>query len=228
MNKLREKISDSIRDIVFGLEDGVVSTLGVVIGIAEGSQNSRIVILSGIVVVLVEALSMTAGSYLSSKSQTEVLKEKIKEEKKSIEEKPKEEIEELYEMYKDRGFTKQEIEIIVKRIVQDQELWLEEMKHKELGITDKQLESSKLNALYMGLSYITGGILPVIPYFFLEIGQAVILSVVLAIISLFIIGAGKTAITKNNWWKSGLEMTLVALGAAVIGYAIGKLFLLLF
>jgi len=228
MSKLREKISDSIRDIVFGLEDGIVSTLGVVIGIAEGSQNSRIVILSGIVVVLVESLSMAAGSYLSSKSQIEVLKEKIKEEKKSIEEKPREEIEELYEMYKDRGFTKEEIEIIVKRIVQDQELWLEEMKHKELGITDKQLESSKLNALYMGLSYVAGGILPVLPYFFLEIDQAVISSVVLAIIGLFIIGAGKTAITKNNWWKSGLEMTLVALGAAAIGYVIGKAFLLLF
>ena len=81
MNKLKEKFSDSIRDIVFGLEDGIVSTLGVVIGIAEGSQNSKIVILSGIVVVLVESLSMAAGSYLFSKSQIEVLKEKIKEEK---------------------------------------------------------------------------------------------------------------------------------------------------
>lgn len=228
MDKLKAKLGYFIRDIVFGLEDGIVSTLGVVIGIAEGSQNGRIVILSGVVVVLIEAFSMAAGTYLSSKSHIEVLKEKIKEEKRAIKERPEEEIEELYEMYKERGFSKNEIKMIVERIIKDEELWLEEMKHKELGITERQLENPAANALYMWLSYLCGGILPVLPFFFLEIRPAIVLSVIFAVVSLFIIGVGKSALTKVSWWKSGLEITLVALSAAVLGYSIGKLFLLLF
>src|SRR5690348_8031501 len=121
------RLLDAIRELVFGLEDGLVSTLGAVAGIAAGTEDGRIVVLSGLVLISVEALSMAAGSYLSNKSHQEMLQKRIADEREEIETKPEEETEELRVMYRQRGFTEPEVEILVSRIVQDKELWLEEI-----------------------------------------------------------------------------------------------------
>jgi len=229
VNKIQQKengflphIRKGIRDIVFGLEDGLVSTLGVIIGIAEGSRSSYVVILSGIVVVFVEALSMAAGTFLSAKSNKEVLEEKIRKEKLEIKNKPGEETEELYEIYREQGLSREDAKPLVEQVIKNENVWLEEMKLHELGITDAQLENPKINALFMGVSYIIAGSVPVLAFFFLPIDSAVILSVILTVVALFFVGAGKTIFTKKSWLKSGAEMTLIALAAAALGFVIGK------
>lgn len=219
----KEIVTRSIRDIVFGLEDGMVSTLGVIIGIAEGSQSGFVVVLSGLVVIFVEALSMAAGTFLSAKSNKEVLEAKIRLEKREIEEKPDEEKRELIEIYKKHGLSDKEAHNVMQSVIKDKKMWLEEMKLHELGIADSQLENPKINAVFMWGSYVVAGFIPLSGFFFLPINFAVPLAVLFTIIALFIVGAGKTLVTKKSWFKSGLEMTAVALLAAALGFTIGKL-----
>jgi len=216
------KLFDAIRELVFGLEDGLVSTLGAVAGIAAGTEDGRIVVLSGLVLVAVEALSMAAGSYLSNKSHREMLEKRIEDERREIEEKPEEETEELCVMYRQRGFSEDEIGILVKRICADKELWLEEMMAKELRIGAGDLEEPSSRAIIMGASYVVGGAVPVVPFLLLPVDTALWVAIVATIAGLFAIGFVKAGATGRSRWKGGMEMVVVASLAAVIGYLIGK------
>ncbi|WKZ29133.1 MAG: VIT1/CCC1 transporter family protein [Patescibacteria group bacterium] len=216
------KLLNAIRELVFGLEDGLVSTMGAVAGIAAGTENGGIVVLSGLVIIAVEALSMAAGSYLSNKSHREMLEKKIADEREEIETKPEEETEELRVMYRQRGFSPDEVEILVRRITANKELWLEEMVAKELRIGMHDLEEPNSRAVIMGFSYVAGGAVPLLPYLVLPVGFALPVSVVATIIALYVIGYMKGRATGLSRFKSGGEMVLVASAAALIAYAIGK------
>lgn len=221
MKELSKKLLNAIRELIFGLEDGLVSTLGAVVGVAAGTSESKLVILTGAVVIVVESLSMAAGSYLSSKADRELLEKKIRDERQEIEEKPEEETEELRVMYRERGFTEEEIEILVNRITQDKELWLEEMVTKELHIGKIQLDEPKGHAVIMGIAYMAGGSVPVLPYLFLPVEPATVVSIISTVVVLFGLGYWKGIVAGINKIKSGLEMMLVASAAAGLGFIIG-------
>lgn len=218
----RGKLFFSMREIVFGLEDGIVSTLGAITGIAGGTENTSIVILSGAVIIFVESLSMAAGTFLSSKSEREVEERMLDEERMEIEQQPDLEKKELEDFYHKRGFNEIEIRILVDRITQDKDLWLEEMAFKELGVIPHKKEAPKTAALVMGVSYIIGGAVPLSAYLYLPIHQAIIVSLSTSVIILFLIGYAKGALVCTNKIRSGLEMMIVSLSAAGVGYFIGK------
>jgi len=211
-----------LRDTVFGLQDGMVSTLGALTGIAAGSQSREPVVLAGCVIVAVESLSMAAGSYLSSKAQKEYLLGLLKNEKESIERDPEGERRELRAMYAARGFAPREIAVIEERLFSDKALLLEDMAHKELGIVPAALEEPAGNALAMGLSYIAGGVLPVLPYLLLPLPAALPVSIIGTLAALFGVGGWKGRLVRRSWWRSGAEMLAVAGLAAAVGYVIGQ------
>ncbi len=217
-----DNLLGSIRELVFGLEDSLVSTLGVVVGIAAGVADTRVVILSGVVLVVVEAVSMSAGSFLSSKSHREMLLQAIDEERHEIETEPEREREELVAMYTKRGFSPEEVGVLVKRITANKELWLEEMVAKELRINAADLEVPKKSAVVMLLSYVAGGVIPIVPFVLLQIRVATFVSIGVTLVALFTIGFIKGRVLSNDGVKSGAEMVAVAGSAALIGYVIGK------
>jgi predicted membrane protein (TIGR00267 family) len=212
-----------LRDAVFGTQDGLISTMGALTGIAAGTQSSEAVVVAGFVILVVESLSMAAGSYLSSKSQREYLERLLKEEEEEIARDPEGERQELWDMYRARGYADAEIEIIAKRLLSDPKLLLEDMAHKELGIFPEALEEPIGNALVMGTAYVVGGIIPVTPYVLLPIHQAMPLSIGGTLLALFLFGGLKGRVVKQSWWRSGLEMLTVAGVAALAGYVIGQL-----
>lgn len=216
-------VSRSIRDIIFGLEDGVVSTLGAVTGIAGATLDNRIVLLSGLVLIAVEALSMAAGTYLSAKSEREVQERRIKEELKEIREQPRAERAELVAMYRERGYSSEEISVCVGRVAQDEKLMLEEMMHKELGIVQEALDLPIQNAWWMWFSYMFGGFVPLFVYFVMPVTAALGTSIIVSVGVLFLIGVLKSRFTVVKWYRSGLEMVAVSLAAAVLGYIVGQL-----
>jgi vacuolar iron transporter family protein len=222
LHKNRNGLLSRIRDLVFGLEDSLVSTLGVVIGMAAGTADRELVILSGLVLVAVEAVSMAAGSFLSSKSHREMLEQAIREEEAEIENEPDKETEELRAMYRMRGFSENEVEILVRRITSDKKLWLEEMIAKELRIGTGELEKPQENAVVMLLSYLAGGMVSIVPFLFLSVGTASVVAVVLTVCTLYGIGFVKGKATGTNAVRSGLEMMLVAGAATLLGFLIGK------
>ncbi|MBI2411143.1 MAG: VIT1/CCC1 transporter family protein [Candidatus Kerfeldbacteria bacterium] len=219
----RSKVLHSLREIIFGLQDGIVSTLGAITGIAGGVQDHRIVILSGCVVIVVESISMAAGTFLSSKSAREVDERMLWEEEQEIEKNPAGERAELVEFYRARGFLPEEIEIVVNRITSDKKLWLEEMAFKELRVIPQYDGTPKTDALFMGVSYVFGGLVPLVSYFFLPIATALPTSLFSSIAILFGIGYVKGRMVHVNRLRSGLEMMMISFTAAAFGYMVGQI-----
>lgn len=217
------KFSKGIREIVFGAEDGMVSTLGALTGIAIGTADHFTVILAGLVIVAVESTGMSVGSFLSNKSVKEVNQRKLDEEREEIKKFPLEERRELVELFRIDGWPNQLADQMAETASQDSKLMLKEMAYRELDITPNKEDSPITNTFFMFFSYIVGGMIPVVPYFLLPLSTAIIVSTIITSIGLFGLGVLTTRFTKRNWVKAGLEMLVLASIAASIGYVIGRI-----
>ena len=219
---MHDPVRARLRDAVFGTQDGLISTLGALTGIAAGTQNAEAVVIAGFVIIAVESLSMAAGSYLSSKAQREYLERILQEEAEEIKTDPEKERQEIWEMYRSRGYADQEIEIIARRLMSNPKLLLEDMAHKELGIAPDAFEEPLGNAIVMGIAYVMGGLVPVIPYLTLPLHTAIPVSITGTLVALFLFGGLKGRVVRQSWWHSGLEMLSVAGVAALVGFIIGR------
>lgn len=211
-----------MREVVFGMEDGMVSSLGAITGIATATGDHFVVILSGMVVIAVESISMGVGSYLSNKSEVDVTQRKIHEEKIELKEDPEAERDELRDIYIRDGWPEQLAETMATTASQDHDLFLNEMKAHELYIIDDEKDNSMKKGIVMFFSYVLGGLIPLIPYLILPLASAIVISIGITLIGLFALGSYTTRYTKRSWWKAGLEMLGLASAAAVVGYAVGQ------
>ncbi|OGH69067.1 MAG: hypothetical protein A3I29_01300 [Candidatus Magasanikbacteria bacterium RIFCSPLOWO2_02_FULL_44_11] len=213
-----------IREIVFGMEDGLVSTMGAVTGIAAASQNHFIVILSGVVIIAVESISMGVGSYLSTKSENEIDERKLFEERHELHHHPAEEREELVEMYVEDGWPKKLSEEMAEVASKNKKLFLQEMAYRELKVFPDKMEQPLHNGIAMSIAYIIGGCMALLPYLVIpNIQTAITYSVIITLFSLFTLGVLTTQYSKRSWWKAGLEMLLLASVAALFGYVAGQI-----
>ena len=220
---MKEFVRRTIREAVFGMEDGLVSTFGAVTGIAGGTGSARVAALAGLVVVAVESVSMAAGSYLSTKAHREYLEKLLREERRQIETDPEGERREIRVMYGKRGYAEDEIVVIERRLMGDKELLLEDMAHKELGIIPERLESPPGNAAIMGFAYLLGGALPAAPYLFLPLPAAFPASALVTGTALFALGAAKGHFVGTPVGRAGLEMLGLGAGAGALGWLVGRL-----
>ncbi len=208
---LRQKLQHSLREVIFGLEDALVSTLGATTGIAIGTGNANIVILSGLVLIFVEALSMTAGSFLSSKAANQVETVKKARQLSKLLQKKLSSGTALKEFLEHKCGKKKSEEII------------ELLRGNNVGASrEKEKNSPFTAAIVMGAFYLLGGFFPLIPYFFFDVHQAILPSVLLTGMVLFAVGAWKAKLVKVDVVKSGLEMVTISLTAALLGYLIGR------
>jgi len=212
-----------LRDVIFGLNDGLVTTIGFVSGVTGAVFQSRVIVLTGIAQVIAGCVAMFIGAYLSNKSQEEFFLKEIARERREIKEIPDVEKQEIRDLYNDMGFLPNEVEMIVNRITSDEKLWVRFMMREELGILEEEMVKPLKAGVIMGSTFLIGGILPLIPYFFTDqIYLALKISVFLSLFAFFSIGAGKSTLTKNHWFKSGMQVTLLGGSAALIGFLIGK------
>lgn len=222
------KISSNIREIIFGVEDGMVSTLGAITGIAVGTYDHPTVLLAGFVVIAVESISMAVGTYLSNKSTDEINKRKLHEERIEIKQFPELERKELVDMYIEDGWPKKLATEMASIAAKNKSLILQEMAYRELGIIPHDIASPFRDGVFMFFSYIIGGTIPLLAYIFLTVQVAIPISITITLIGLFILGALTTKFTKLSWLKSGLHMFFLASLATLIGYLIGILAKILF
>jgi vacuolar iron transporter family protein len=212
-----------LREVVFGMEDGMVSTLGAVTGIALATNESFFVLLSGSVIIAVESISMGVGAYISSKTEIDTHKRKLKEEHIEITDFPEEERDELEQIYIRDGWPKKLAKIMADTASKDKNLFLTEMAYHELYITPDKMEAPTKKGLSMFFSYIIGGIIPLTAYFVFDTSTAVVFSIIVTLIGLFLLGVATTKFSKRKWWKAGLELLILAGLAAIVGYAVGQL-----
>ena len=214
-----------VRDMIFGANDGLVSTLAFVAGVMGAITDSYVVLLSGIAELFAGTISMAAGAYQSSKSELEVLeRESQKEEIKGRT--PEEEKEQLISFYETEGYTKDEAEAIVKRITDEKEFSINTDTLKEIGLAPEEIGSPIKAGILCGLSFGISAIVPILPFAFktLTAIDALKISIVATMASLFGIGAMKTIFSRKNWIRSGFEMMIIGASASAITYIIGALF----
>lgn len=211
-----------IREAVFGMEDGMVSTLGSITGIAAATREPFTILLSGFVIVSVESISMAVGSYLSTKSERAVEERKLHEERTELKNYPEEEKQELIDMYVHDGWPGALAVSMAECASKNKELMLKEMAYRELKIIPENVERPLSNALVMGCTYIGGGAVPLLPYFFLPVAASIAVSVPVTLAGLFVVGALTTKFSHRSWWRAGLEMLVLAGIAAFVGYGVGQ------
>lgn len=211
-----------IREAVFGMEDGMVSTFGAITGIATSTGNPFTVIVSGCIIIAVESISMAVGSYLSSKSERAIDERKLEEEKIELSQYPHEEKEELIGMYLVEGWPKHLAREMAEVASSNKKLFLKEMAIHELKVFPDNLESPFKNAIAMGFSYVIGGMIPLLPYMLLSLSFAIYFSIPVTLLGLFILGIITTRYSKRSWWKAGLEMLVLGAIAAGVGYGVGE------
>jgi VIT1/CCC1 family predicted Fe2+/Mn2+ transporter/rubrerythrin len=217
-----------IGDAIYGMNDGLTAVFGIVSGMAGLTRNHAdrvgLVIGAGMMAMLASALSMGASAFLATKAEREVYDAEIGRERREIEEDPEHEKEELALIYQLKGFSEEESRHMAATIAAQPETFLKTMAHEELGLSDRNFSSPWVSLMTGTVSTAIGGILPVLPFFFLHGTNGLIASAIVSTLAHFGVGAAKTLVTARNWFMSGLEMTVVGVGMGIVTYVLGVVF----
>ena len=216
------KESNSMRDFVFGFGDGVNTSLGIAAGVGGANVSSDIIILAALVAMFTGAKAMAVQNYLAVKSHRELLNSEIDREKWEIENRPDDEKREIEDIYKAKGFSGKELEMIVNKIISDKKVWLDTMLTEELNLNLDIAGHPLKSALRMFGSFLIGGILPIIPFFFASGYSPLLIAIGLSLSTSFMVGAIKSRMAQTSIIKGGIEMAGLGTGIALIGFGIGS------
>ena len=215
---------NAIRAAVLGGNDGLVSNFSLVMGIAGASSGQEGVLLAGMAGLLAGALSMALGEWISVKSSQELYENQMQIEMEELESNPEGEMRELALIYIAKGIPEEQAKTMAADIMKDKGLAHEILIKEELGINPEELKGSAVEAaVYSFILFSIGAIIPVIPFIFTDGVKAILMSVSLSAVGLFLIGAAITLFTGRNVWFSGFRQVLFGLAAAAITFGIGKL-----
>src|SRR5919199_4807552 len=207
-----------VREAVFGAQDGLTSVLAVVSTVGGATHEPFPVLVAGLAATLAGVFSMAAGEYMSSKSQREIFEAQIATEAREVEERPGEAEAEVAFMLQEEGLAPEVAARIARDLASSKRALLKTMVEKELGLTVEDDVNALRGALVMGASFGLAALVPILPYLFLPVQMALYLSVGLAALVLFGMGALKSRWTRRHWLISGLEIFALGAVAGVAGY----------
>jgi VIT1/CCC1 family predicted Fe2+/Mn2+ transporter len=218
----RASRSGTLRAVIFGVSDGLVSNLALVMGIAGASSGQgSFILLAGIAGLLAGAFSMAAGEYISMQSQRELFERQIALERAELEAMPEEEQAELASVYRAKGFTQAEADTIAARIFRNPKDALDTLIREELGLDPDELGSPWGAAGGSFVAFAVGAAIPVVPYMLATGGTAFVASIVLSLVALFAVGAGVSLLTGRSLVFSGGRQVLIGSAAAIVTYIVG-------
>jgi vacuolar iron transporter family protein len=220
----RAGLLGEIREAIFGMQDGLVSTLAVASTVAGATSDRLPVLVAAIASGLAGVFSMGAGEYMSSKSQREIFEAQIAGERHEVEERPGEAEAEVAYMLEEEGLPRERASTVAGIFARHPEVLLKSMVEKELGLREGGAEGSPMQgALVMAVSFGLGAAVPIIPYLLFSVQVGIYGSVLLTGAALFAIGAVKSRWTRRGWLRSGLEILGLGAFAGIAGYFIGGL-----
>ncbi len=216
---------NALRAAVLGSNDGLVSILSLVMGVAGANLNSHDVFIAGIAGLLAGAGSMALGEWLSVQSSRELYAHQIKIEKEELERNPAEEQDELALIYQAKGLSETRArELSAAIMTTDKSSILDTLAREELSIDPQELGGSAyVAAITSFLLFSLGALFPLLPFAFLSGNIAIYTSMGVSAIALFLVGAAITLMTGRNIFYSGFRQVIIGLAAALITFGIGKL-----
>lgn len=216
---------NALRAAVLGANDGLVSNASLVMGVAGAELAGSSILITGLAGLLAGSLSMALGEWLSVQSARELFTHQIGIEREELEAAPEEEAEELALIYQAKGLPPEQARALGQRLIADHEAALDTLAREELGVDPEELGGSAwVAATTSFLLFSLGAIFPVFPYFFTAGMTALVASIALSVIALFVLGAAITIITGQSALKSGLRQVLFGVAAAAITFVVGRFF----
>jgi VIT1/CCC1 family predicted Fe2+/Mn2+ transporter len=213
----------SVREIVFGVQDGILTTLGIIIGVGVAENDRSAVFISGFLALLAGALSMGVGEFLGRKSEREVIAATIAMEKREMTADPQAEFAEQVAYYKLKGFSADEAQMIVRRLTQHPDIYLYEMMRDEFGIDPREADNEGLRGpVAMGASYAGGSLVPILAFILpLSMMASALVSLLFAVIGLFAVGYYAGTLSERNSFAKGFEVALYGCAVFVLSYLAG-------
>lgn len=220
----RATSGNALRAAVLGANDGLVSNLSLVMGVAGAALESVTILVTGLAGLIAGAGSMAMGEWLSVQSSRELYQRQLDIEAEELAEIPEEEERELALIYEAKGFPKEQAESLAARLISDEETALDTLAREELGIDPEELGGSAWEAAAASfVLFALGAIIPVLPFFILASLTAIGASLILSALALFVIGAGITLLTGRSVLYSGFRQVGIGLAAAILTYGVGTL-----
>ena len=212
----------SIRELVFGVNDGLVSITGLLAGVTAAHRTSHTILIAGLAAVAAATVSMALGQFLSAQAQNEYFQAEYARELREVEEVPEQEQQEVEDILQNMGFTGDEAASFTRRLMSDKKHWVDFMMKEELGIVMDQ-DSPWVSAGIMALAVIAGSLPPMLPYIIIpQPSVAFVWAIGLGILTAFALGSVKAYVARGVWWRSGTQFVLVVAGAVVIGILAGQ------
>ncbi|HUQ19657.1 MAG TPA: VIT1/CCC1 transporter family protein [Gemmatimonadaceae bacterium] len=212
-----------LRNVVYGFNDGLTANFGLVAGVIGATltaQQDHAVIVAGVAGAIADALSMGSSGYLAAKSEREVYDYEIAMEKDEVALMPEIERDELALIYEAKGMDRDHAHELATRIMEDPELMLKEQVQEELKINEQTISPFR-EGWVTGLATAFGAVIPVLPFVFLSGSTAIVVAFAVAMLSHFFVGAARSVFTGRSVFRSGLDMFVVGLGVALVGYFVG-------
>ncbi len=209
-----------LREMVFGLNDGLVTTLVFIMAVSEVAPARLLLVVIG--EVLAGGISMALGGYLSSQTVRQILEKRIATEHYEVEHEPEEERAELVNIYRNKGFRGALLDQVVGFLTANRERWQQAMVHDELGVVEDTDINPGLEGLRTGVSFVVGGFIPTVPLM-LALPQARWWAYGLTAITALALGAVKARYTQQGPLRAGLEFLVVVTLGTLAGLALGLL-----
>jgi len=215
--------ASSLSDIILGGQDGLVNVLGVVLGVAAATQDTRIILVAGLAATFAESVSMGAVAYTSTLADADVFESERLREHRHIESHPQMEEEEIREIYARKGFQGDLLGRVVETITANRDIWVAVMMAEEHRLEPVDRRGALRAAWVVGLAAIIGSLIPLAPFVFLPVAPSIITSIVITAMVLFAVGAVKGRMTVGRPVRNGVEMAAIGTVSALVGFAIGAL-----
>jgi VIT1/CCC1 family predicted Fe2+/Mn2+ transporter len=216
--------ASALSDIILGGQDGLVNVLGVILGVAAATSDTRIVLVAGLAATIAESVSMGAVAYTSTLADADFYESEREREYRHLTKAPQVEREEIYDIYRAKGFEGDLLENIVDTITANPDVWVAVMMAEEHQLMPVNRKTAFRSAIIVGLSAIVGSLVPLLPFMLLPVSVGMVVAIAISALVLFMVGAYKARIYVGDPGKSGLEMAVIGTVSALAGYAVGLLF----
>lgn len=216
--------SDLVRDVVIGMADGLTVPFALAAGLSGAVDSSHIIVLAGLAEIAAGAIAMGLGGYLAARGDAEHYMNERRREEREIVDRTEDEEEEIYEIFEEYGVTRDDSASVLAALKRNPMAWVDFMMRFELGLEKPASFRARQSATTIALSYVAGGIIPLLPYMLTpDIRLALHASVIITLIALFLFGAVKGKLTGSGTWKSAIQTCVIGGVAAAAAYALARL-----
>jgi vacuolar iron transporter family protein len=216
--------SESVRDVVIGMSDGLTVPFALAAGISGAIAASHIVVTAGVAELAAGGISMGLGGYLAARTDFEHYGSERLREHKEILEIPAQEKREVLDIFRAFGLDDDDATRVTSAIMADEDRWVDFMMRYELHLEEPDKKRAPMSALTIGGSYVIGGLVPLLPYMLInDATRALYYSAAFTLIALFVFGAIKGKLTGLAWLRSALQTILIGGAAATVAFVIARL-----